>query len=163
MFQTINQLPFLQPTTLHSPNASSSDSPDISNISHQAAPSRTLSSEPRPGGRSWGLTSFGSTTFDLHHLLGMLSSFFLNFFELFPLRKPKTLCKFLPGINSGARGGRFPESYPLVNVTVCELENGPVEIVDLPNNNSDFPVRHVSHYQRVYQPYSYIIHRLSID
>ena len=28
--------------------------------------------------------------------------------------------------------------------TVCELENGPVEIVDLPTKNGDFPYSYVS-------------------
>ena len=31
------------------------------------------------------------------------------------------------------------EHIPSGKLTVCELENGPVEIVDLPIKNSDFP------------------------
>ena len=38
----------------------------------------------------------------------------------------------------------------LVNVYInSELENGPVEIVDLPMKNRDFPVRKLLVYQRV--------------
>ena len=39
--------------------------------------------------------------------------------------------------------------YPTWLCQNSELENGPVEIVDVPLKNGDFPVRYVSHYQRV--------------
>jgi len=38
--------------------------------------------------------------------------------------------------------------YPLVMTNIA-IENGPVEIVDLPSKNGDLPVRYVAVYQRV--------------
>ena len=43
----------------------------------------------------------------------------------------------------------FPSSYPLVNIQKA-MENGPVEIVDLPIENGGFPSFFGTVYQRVY-------------
>jgi hypothetical protein len=45
--------------------------------------------------------------------------------------------------------GHFPTSYPQVNIQKA-MENGPVEIVDLPIENGGFPSFFGTVYQRVY-------------
>ena len=43
-------------------------------------------------------------------------------------------------------------TVPSGKLTVCELENGPVDIVDLPMNNCDFPYSFMSTFSTFARP-----------
>ena len=54
----------------------------------------------------------------------------------FPARPPPKTA--IPSSSMIGSGGEKQSTRP-GNLTVCQLENGPVEIVDLPIENGDFP------------------------